>query len=334
MKRRSPTLEGFQIMFRLPALGLAEIAWRWSFGLAIAAALAFALREYLATLPVTAGEMLLLRTRQPALIAQALARIFQGSAPHAVLALLALTLALTAAWIVLASLGRAVTLKTMFEYFRSSGRARESETPISIARGLNSLLALNSLRAAVMLAAAVGIVGAALVAGGASSPDDPSPGKVLLIFWLFTMLIGLAWSTLNWYLSLAALFVVRDGASAFAALLKAADLCRMRPGPLAAAATWFGIAHAIVFVIASSTAALPLGFAEVLPGSVVFGGLLLVTLLYSAAVDFLYVGRLATYVFLLEQPEPGSEPSLVFPADDDILSDIPGLVPPLEAAGG
>src|ERR1700681_1061400 len=33
MKRRSPTLEGFQVMFRLPVLGLAEIAWRWSFGL-------------------------------------------------------------------------------------------------------------------------------------------------------------------------------------------------------------------------------------------------------------------------------------------------------------
>jgi hypothetical protein len=346
MKRRSPTLEGFQTMFRLPALGLAEIAWRWSFGLAVVTALAFALREYLATLPVTAGEMLLLRTRQPALIAQALARIFQGSAPRATAALLVLTLALTVGWIVLASLGRAVTLKTMFEYFRSSGRARsldyaqgrlahEPETPpISIARGLNSLLVLNSLRAAVMLAAAVGMVGAVLVAGAASSPHDPSPGKVLLIFWLLMMLIGLAWSTLNWYLSLAALFVVRDRASAFAALLKTADLCRMRPGPLAAAATWFGIAHGIVLVIATSAAALPLGFAELLPGSVVFGGVLLVALLYFAVVDFLFVGRLAAYVFLLEQPEPGPEPSPVPPSDDDILSDIPGLIPPLEAAGG
>ena len=94
-------------MFRLPVLGLAEIAGRWSFGVAAAAALIFALREYLATLPVTAGEMLLLRTRQPALIVQALARIFRGSAPRAAAALVVLTLALTLAWIVLASLGRA-----------------------------------------------------------------------------------------------------------------------------------------------------------------------------------------------------------------------------------
>jgi hypothetical protein len=337
MKRRSPTLEGFQTMFRRPLLGLTEIAWRWSFGLAATAMLGFTVREYLATLPVTAGEMLLLRTRQSALIAQALARIVQGSAPRAAAALVVVTLALIVAWIVLASLGRAATLRTLLEYFRDSGHAQVggSDTlPNSPVRGLTSLLALNSLRAATMLAAAVGVVGAALVARAASSPDDPSPGRVLLIFWMFTMLIGLAWPLLNWYLSLAAIFVVRDGASAFGALAKATELSRTRPGALAAAATWFGIAHAIGFAVASSAAAVPLGFAEILPGGMVFGGVLLVTLLYFAAVDFLYVGRLASYVFLLEEPEPETVAVTFVPSDDDILSDVPGLVPPFEVAGG
>jgi hypothetical protein len=329
MKRRSPTLEGFQTMFRLPVLGLAEISWRWSFGLAAIVAFLFTLREYLVTLPVTAGELLLLRTRQPALMLQALARIFQGSGPRAVGALVVLTLALSVAWIVLASVGRALTLKTLFEYFREPG------TPeISTARGLTSLLFLNSLRAATMLAATLGVVGAMLVAGAASSPDDPSPGKVVLIFWLLVTLIGVACPLLNWYLSLAAIFVVRDKASAFGALGKAVDLCRTRPGALFAAATWFGIAHTVAFFVASSAAAIPLGLAEVLPGGMVFGGLLLVTLLYFAVVDFLYVGRLATYVFLLEQPEAEPEPQQLPQSDDDILSDIPGLVPPFEAAGG
>lgn len=308
-------------MFRLPLLGLAEIAWRWSFGLAAAAALLFSLREYLATLPVTAGEMLLLRSRQPGLMLQALARIFQGSGPRAATALIVLTLALGLAWIVLASLGRAAALKTLIEYFRGSpGRGR-----------LTSLLVLNSLRAATFLAATVGVVGALLVARTASSPDDPAPGSVLLIFWMLTMLVGLAWSLLNWYLSLAAIFVVKDGVSALAALAAAMELCRSRPGSLAAAATWFGVAHTAMFVVASSAAALPLGFAEVLPAGMVFGGLLLVTLLYFAAVDFLYVGRLAAYVFMIEPPAPlVPRPQ----SDDAILSDIPGLVPPLETAEG
>ena len=305
-------------MFRMPLLGLAEIAWRWTFGLAAAAGLAFAIREYLATLPVTAAEMILLRTRQPILILQALSRIFRGGAPRAAAAAVVLALALTIAWIVLASLGRAATLKTLLEYFRGARGLPicDPETPVS------SLLALNSLRAATMLAAAVGVVGALVAAKAASSPADPSPGRGLLIFWMLTMLVGLAWSLLNWYLSLAAIFVVRDGASAFSALSASTSLCRAHPGALAAAATWFGMAHAIVFVVASSAAAFPMGFAKILPAGMVFGGLLLVTLLYLAAVDFLYVGRLAAYVFMTE-PDPPPLPL----SDDDILSDIPGLVP-------
>ena len=92
MTRRSPTLEGFKDNIPLPSLGLAEIAWRWSFGLAVTALLAFSFREYLSTLPVTAAEMFLLHTRQPALVLQALARIFQGSGPRVIAAIIVLTL--------------------------------------------------------------------------------------------------------------------------------------------------------------------------------------------------------------------------------------------------
>jgi hypothetical protein len=298
MKQRSPTLEGFQTMFRLPSLGLAEIAWRWSFGLAATAVVIFAVREYLATLPVTAGEMLLLRTRQPVLMLQALARIFQGSAPRAVAAFIVITLALAVAWIAVASFGRAATLKAAIEYFCGSFASN---------RCLPSLFALNSLRAATMLAATIGIVGALLVAKSASAADDPSPGSAVLIFWLLTILIGVTCSLLNWYLSLASVFAVREGTPAFTSLVAATDLCRTRPGSLVAAGTWFGIAHAILFVIASSAVAFPLGFAEVLPGGMVFGGVLLVTLLYFAAVDFLYVGRLASYVFMTLPKEEATE---------------------------
>ncbi len=298
-------------MFRVPLLGLAEIAWRWSFGLTAAAGLLFTFREYLDTLPVTAEEMFLLRTRHPVLIWQALSRIFQGSAPRATAVFLALALALGLAWVVIASLGRAATLKTLVEYFCGPrGRIR-----------LSPLLALNLMRAATFLAAILGVAGALLAARAASPLDDPSPGSVLLIFWMLTMLVGLAWSMLNWYFSLAAIFVVKDGASTFSALGAAIDLCRSRAGSITAALIWFGVAHTAMFVIASSAVAVPLGFADVLPGGVVFGGLLLVALLYFAAVDFLYVGRLAAYVFMTEPPVTAPMPA----SEDDILSDIPGL---------
>jgi hypothetical protein len=342
VKRRSPTLEGFQTIFRLPLIGLAEISWRWSFGLAAAAGLLFALREYLATLPVTAGEILLLRTRQPTLILQALARIFHGSVPRAAAAIVLLVLALSVAWIVVASVGRAATLRSLLEYARDPDRGRSfdspdlnfvREKPIAPTWSLASIFVLNSLRGATMLAGGVALIGAVLIGQATSSPDDPSPGSAVLIFWILAVAIGAVCLMLNWYLSLAAIFVVRDSESAFGALVKATDLCRARAGSMTAAGIWFGIAHTVVFLVACSAAALPLGFAEILPAGMVFGGLLLVALLYFAAVDYLYVGRQAAYVFMIEQPEPEPEARTRPSSEDDILSDIPGLAPPFEAAG-
>jgi hypothetical protein len=342
MKRRSPTLEGLQAMFRVPSLGLAEIAWRWSFGLAAAVLLVFSVREYLATLPVTAAEMFLLRSRQPALILQAIAHVLRGSAARALGAAIILMLALTLAWVVLASLGRAATLKTLIEYFRE-GEERslldERQTWDS-----NSLMGLNFFRAMVTLSAALGFLGALVLAAAAAPEGNPSPGSVVLIFYTLAMFVGLAWLALNWFLSLAGVFVVSDGRDTFGALGAAADLCWVRIGSVAAATIWFGLAHVIVFVAASSMVAFPLAFVEMLPAGVVLGGVLLVALFYFATVDFLHVGQLAAYVFMTRFPgtaEPPtteqpatSAPPLGMPPNDDILSDIPGLVPPPELAGG
>jgi hypothetical protein len=347
MKRRSPTLEGFQVLFRQPALGLAEIAWRWSFSLAVTVLLAISVGQYFDTLPVSPADIFLLRTRQPALIFQALERIFQGSAPRAVAAVMVLALALTLGWIVIASLGRAATLKALFGYFRRDAEPGEPSvdgaSPRENGPMLGSLMELNFLRASVTLAALVGgTLGALLLAGASSSPTDPSPGRALLIFFVLTMLVGLAWTTLNWLLSLAAVFVVGRGLSAFSALASAVNLCRSQPGPLAVASTCFGVIHLLAFTIGTSMVGLPLGFAGVLPAGAVLGGVLMVTMLYFAIVDFLHIGRLAAYVCMVEHPPVDIQPSPVSlpppssllptglhaPSDDDILSDIPGLIPP------
>jgi hypothetical protein len=72
-----------------------------------------------------------------------------------------------------------------------------------------------------------------------------------------------------------------------------------------------------------------------LPPAAVAGGVLALTLLYFAAVDFLYIGRLAAYVAIAEMPERSeavaSPPPPLTPIlspqqvdqDELILSDIP-----------
>src|SRR5271167_3901047 len=120
MKPRSPTLEGFRAILRRPSFGLAEIAWRWSFGAATGLLLMFSFFEYLDTLPVSKGDLLLLRTTQPALISRALLHIFRGSGFRVVETAVVLLLTLGIAWVVVTSVARAATMKAVQAYFRES----------------------------------------------------------------------------------------------------------------------------------------------------------------------------------------------------------------------
>jgi hypothetical protein len=343
MKRRSPTLEGFRAIFRRPSFGLAEIAWRWSFGAAAGLLVAFSIFEYLDTLPVSTGDLLLLRTTQPALIYRALLHIFRGSGFRVVETAVVLLLALGIAWVLVASLARAAAMKALLAYFRDSEISTREH-----AEGnwqLRSLFGLNLFRLGTTLAAAAGLVAAIVLGGTVSRPTDPAPGSALLLTLTVALLVSLAWSTLNWFLSLAAIFVVADGQDTFGAIAAAVDLCQTRAGSVFAAGTWFGLAHLTAFVIASSIAAFRLGFATVLPTGVILGGVLLVTLIYFAITDFLYIGRLAAYVAIIELPEapvstetappplpekgshldPGIPSSPAVDADELILSDVPAI---------
>jgi hypothetical protein len=62
------------------------------------------------------------------------------------------------------------------------------------------------------------------------------------------------------------------------------------------------LAHFVVFFAASSIVAVPLSFAAIFPPAVAVGGVLVVALLYFAVADFLYVGRLAAYLAIIEFP--------------------------------
>src|SRR5271166_3997684 len=302
MLPRSPTLEGFRAICRRPSLGLAEIAWRWSFGSACITLLAFSFFEYLDTLPVTPRDLLLMRTRQPALISRAIGHIFSGSGLRLVEVFVVLGIALSAGWIVIAALARAATVKALVAYFQEVNQSsRPGGVPVRCQ--LRSLYALNFLRVAVTLAATAGCVGALLLSHFASPARHPAPGTAALILLSVAALVWLIWSGMNWLLSLAAVFVVARGRDTFGALASAVALCRDRAGSVFAAGTWFGLAHIAAFVVATTVVAFPLGLAGVLPRSIVFSGVALVTLLYFAVADCLYVGRLASYVGILELPE-------------------------------
>jgi hypothetical protein len=343
MESRSPTLEGFKAMFARPSVGLAEIAWRWSFGAACATLLLVFGIEYLDTLPVSPRDSLLLRSGQPWLISHAMARILSGNAWGAMETSVAMAVAFAIGWLGVASLGRGATIQALLAYFRdsqSSGSAGSDSEELRLS-DWRSLVGLNFLRVSGALAAGVGGLAAFLIGGAVSPPKIPTPAAAFLISLSVLVLVWSAWSVVNWFLSLAAVFVVVEAQDTFRAIASAVDLVRHRSASVFAPGIWFALTHLTVFVAATSIVALPLGLAGFLPPAVVLGGVGLVTLLYFAAADFLYIGRLAAYVRIVELPSmpvpagaipPGppnhldseaSPPSFAVDPDELILSDTP-----------
>ncbi len=301
-------------------MGFAEIAWRWSFGAAFWAVAIFTFREYLTTLPVRDADLALLRTRQPALILKALAHIFHGSSFRFVEAAVILTAALSLAWIVIASLGRAAIVKHLVSHFRAEASRSNPN--------LRSLFGIQFLRVITAWAAIAGFVAAAIIAGTASSPRNPAPGGAMAIFAGIAILIAFAWNLLGWVLSLAVLFAITRGHGLFAAIRQALSLSVDRAGSLAAVGFWFGLVHLVIFSLASSTAAFPLSVAALAPPAVTLAALAVVALLYFACVDYIRVGRLAAQIAIIEWPllRPDEVPvptSARTDPDELILCDIP-----------
>ena len=334
----SPTAEGFRAAFRWPSVTLAEIVWRWTAGATAAALLIFGLFQYLDTLPVTNGELLFLRTRHPYLVAEAIAHILRGSLHRTVTAALLAALMLAVLWVVAASVGRIATVLGLLDYFRKDVAGDVVADGAGENRPLAALLRLNFLRVAVALGAIVGFVGASILAGFASPDANPRPGLAFLLFLPLAALICCAWWVLNWLLSLAGMFAVRDGADAVGAVTSAVALCRERAGAILAVTIWTGLAHLVVFVGAATVLSMPLGFAGIVPWRLVVAVMMLVTVIYFAIADWLYMARLAGYVCIVETPQelfaplPPSPPPIAAPPvqttidrDEPILSDVPNL---------
>jgi hypothetical protein len=308
----SPTLEGFRTMFRRPSFSLAEIPWRWSFGGAAFVLATAGLLEYLSTLPVARADLIFLRTGNPILLGHALTHIARGSASRLVLASVVLFSGLAVLWILLSSLGRAAVLAPIFHDLRRR-ICRITGEPLSEgnhpAWRLRSFFGLNFLRAALAVAAFLSAIGIAFLAG-AAFPEESQSGLRFVVLVFLLLLIGFVWWSLNWFVSLASVFVVREGQDTVGALWRAVQLCRERLGAIIAVGAWFGLVHWTLFMIATSVVGFPLSLAALVPPGIVLAAVLLVTLAYFALADALYIGRLAGYVAILETPPAAVVPPI------------------------
>lgn len=337
----SPTAEGFRAAFHRPLLTFAEITWRWVVGVTGTVLFLFGFFEYLDTLPVTNWDLVFLQTRHPLLVGQAIAHILRGSFGRAVLSMILAALLVALIWMIAASLGRLATIEAMTEYFRARFSADATEHASGVPAHSSqreiflNLFQLNFLRLTVLLAASIALVGSAIIAGFTSSPADPHPGLALMLFLPLAWIVVVFCYALNWLLTLATVFVVKDREDAVGAISSAVALSRQRTGAISAVSTWTGAAHLIAFMGASAVLSVPLALSGFLPWRLVAIGILIVSLGYFAVADWLYTVRLAGYVCITEMPEalpapvppsaplPKTEPPMTIDRDELILSDVP-----------
>ena len=329
MRPPSPTAEGFRIIFRRPAIPLAEVIWRWSFAAAFWFLSASFVVEYADSLPANRIDRLLLGTRQPELVLRGLHRIIHGSALRFTLSGLLLATVLLVAWVVLASLGRSVTLKAMMDGLDLASSSAGRNT-------FSSLLALNFLRAATALAGIVAAVGAIFISSGVWASTHMSAADAARVWLALLVSIWGAWAMVNWVLSTSPVFAAVDGAGAFPAISSTVGWCRVRLGPVLAAGTWFGLIHVGAFLLACSAGFTVLGMAQILGAGPTLFLEVLVIAAYCAVADLLYIGRLTAYLAIIHrgdsldlaepQTPPPVVPSTERPSVDQselILSDFP-----------
>jgi len=333
MSSFSPTSEGFRLIFRRPAIPLAEIAWRSTFATAAwLLGIAFVL-EYMGSLPVNALDRLLLGTQQPILVSRAIHRIFHGSAFRFTEAGIVLAIGLAVAWVALASLGRAATLAALLDEFGvASGSGH---------RMIRSLVALNFLRVAVFLAAKLSGLGAVLLASSFWASTHVSLADASRIWFALLFLVGMIWAGWNWLLSTAAVFAIEEQVDTLAAIAATVRLVWEQPGQILAALALFGTLHGTAFAIAGGVGLTVLGMTSALGAGPVLFVELLIAMAYVAVTDSLHIGRLAACLAIIQGEElaqsvqsgetppsrPGLEQTTVEPYSVDptelILSDAP-----------
>jgi hypothetical protein len=313
MADSSPLRNAFRVLWQRPILAVGEIVWRWTFAAAASILVSLAARQVLQRVDFSPAEIAVADRNQVYLVVGIVARSLSLLAKEA----LTVGPALLLLWIILASLGRGLTVAALLHALGRDGTAtQESGTPAlaspllrsaraRVRSGLLPLAAVHILRMFLTFAAVAASVGAVLfISGLLPRGSDGNIALPSILFWLllqFSILLG--WIGLNWFLSLSPIFVLRDRRSALGAVSDSLSLFSSHPRGFIHIATWFGLLRACLLVlalvfaiIAASAAGHSITMAIVLT--------IFIALAYSLVHAWLGTLRLAAYISLIDESVP------------------------------
>src|SRR6266542_348560 len=296
--------EGFRILRSDPALLWLELLWRWSFGLGLLAVFFLAYTRLRQAILISDADQAIFVSGDPLAIANAGAALIAASQPLLLKLLAQICGAAAVFWIIAAVPGRGLTARLICRRLAS-----DYVVPIAPdAPRWTAFALLTMARVLMLLILLIGYLAGVLIA------TQVDPGRQNLLADALIVLVSLAisavvWSGVNWVLSLAPIFVVRDGVGPLDAVVAALAFIRRRYSYLVAIALWNSTLRGLV-----ATAITLAGAATVIwrPQHALWPTVLLLaleTLLYLLASDFLLLARFAAYSSVaMREPHLGEPP--------------------------
>jgi hypothetical protein len=282
--------EGFRILRSDPTLLPLELLWRWSFGLGLLAALFFAYAHLRQAVLLSDADQAALSSQDPLAMATAAAGLIAGAQPLLLRTLTQVSGVVAVLWVAAVALGRGILGRIIARRFAVDyGLRIASDAP-----RWRSFAILKMARVLMLLILVIGYLGGGLVAAVVNAPGQNVLTDALIIF-AAVAVAGVVWSYVNWVLSLAPIFVVRDGLPPLDSVVAAVAFIRRNYSHLKAIALWNSTLRGLVATVITIAGVVTVSLRATLPGWTITVLVALETLVYLVVSDFFLLARFAAY---------------------------------------
>lgn len=268
--------------FRRPHITVAEIAWRWVFGIPFLLVCWHQLQLIAIALPPDQAGVNLLNSQNPWIDGVQLGVVWMRCLPYVLHVLYWLAPAAIVVWAILSALGRGIVLK------RIDPDLPYRPLPVMVLQGCWLVLLLATFFAwyeSIQWIAATHII------------DPLNPDLVGYSIWAIFVSLGLftLWAVISWPLTIAPILVLHEGRSALSALAQSFRLGKTFTAKLVEINFTMGIVKLMLIVLAMVFSSAPLPFSEELgPGALrLAAGVSL--FFYCVASDYFQVVRLKAF---------------------------------------
>lgn len=268
-----------------------ELLWRWSFGLGLLALLFYAYSHLREAVLISDAGMAALHSHDPMTVLRAAAGLVVSIEPLLLRTAVQISAAAAVLWVVSSALGRGPITRTLAR--RLASECRVSLPPDAPRWEAYALLKMGCV--AMLLILLIGYMGGILLATALDAAGTNILVAVLIVVASLAV-AALVWSYVNWVLSLAPIFVARDGLAALDAVVAALAFMGRNHSRLVAVAAWNATLRGLFATAITLAGIATVALHSRMPGWSAAVLLVAETLLYLLVSDYLLLARYAAYI--------------------------------------